>query len=185
MNDDRTDAELVAHVLAGRDDLFEPLVRRYQASLYRYAVGMLGQPDVAADVVQDAFVKAFTRLARCRDPGSFAAWLFRIVRNGCLDRLKAKSGRHVPLDETAAYVPEHEGPEGRLEAAEIGREVRAALEKLGADQREAFLLKHVEGLSYEEMSERLEASVSALKMRVKRAREELQAALSHVYEPEL
>lgn len=171
------DSELVARAIAGEQPAFELLVRRYQAPLYRYALGMLSEPDLAIDVVQEALIKAYTRLAACRDPAKFDSWVFRIVRNGALDRLRSRARTIVPLEEVVAFADEQTGPEARLDSAEIGREVWAALERLPEIQREAFLLKHVEGLSYEEISDRLQVSISALKMRVKRAREELQEAL--------
>ena len=172
-----TDAELIGRVLGGDTDSFEDLVRRYQTSLHRYALGMLGDRDVATDVVQDGFIKAYTQLGACRDTSRFDSWLFRIVRNAALDRLKSRSRKSVPIEDIVAFAPDRDGPETRLENAELGREVWAALERLPEIQREAFLLKHVEGLSYEEIAERLQVSISALKMRVKRAREELQESL--------
>lgn len=178
--DDRTDAEIVEAVLDGRRDQYAVLVGRYQTRLYRYAVGMMRQPDVAADVVQDSFIKAYSKLGRCRDPEAFGSWLFRILRNGVLDRLKSAHSQGVGLDEVTLIAPDQEGPDHRLANAELGRELTAALGTLPEAQREAFLLKHVEGLSYDEMAERMDASVSALKMRVKRAREELQVALRNL-----
>lgn len=178
--DDRSDAEVVQAVLDGRQEQYAVLVGRYQTRLYRYALGMMREPDTAADVVQDSFIKAYTRLGRCRDPEAFGSWLFRILRNGVLDRLKSARSRSVGLEDVSLTAPERESPEHRLATSEMGRELTAALGELPEAQREAFLLKHVEGLSYEEMAESTNASVSALKMRVKRAREELQQALQDV-----
>jgi len=91
-----SDAELVQRVLGGHTPTYEVLVRRYQESLYRHAVGMVGDSDAAADLVQDSLVKAYTRLGTC-DPDRFAAWLFRILRNRCKDWLKSRRRRDVPL----------------------------------------------------------------------------------------
>ena len=172
-----TDAELVARVLAGEQELYARLVERYQAALYRHALGMVREPDAAADLVQDSLVRAYTRLAGCHDPARYAAWVFRILRNRCLDHLKDRRRQTVSLEEGTAFAPDRDDPGERLEQAETRRAVAAALAALPAAQREAFLLKHVEGRSYEEMAELLDASVSALKMRVMRAREALQALL--------
>jgi RNA polymerase sigma-70 factor (ECF subfamily) len=171
-----TDAELIAEVLAGRTDRFARLVERYQEAMFRHAAGMVGDPDAAADLVQDSFVKAYTHLATCLEPDRFAAWVFRILRNRCMDHLKNLRQRSVPLDEQAAAAGDADPIRG-LERTEAARAVERALARLPAAQREAFLLKHVEELSYEEMAERLDASVSALKMRVMRAREALQEML--------
>lgn len=172
-----TDGDLVARVLAGDRDAYAGLVQRHQERLYRYALGMVGSADDAADLVQDTLVRGYTRLASCDDPDRFAPWAFRILRNRCLDYLKDRRRQNVPLDPEAPFADEREDAELTLARGNVRRDLERALESLPEAQREAFLLKHVEGLSYEEMAEALDASVSALKMRVMRAREALQAQL--------
>lgn len=172
-----TDEELVAKVLAGEREFFAHLVLRHQEALFRHALGMLGSEDVAADLTQECFIRAYTRLPSCQDPARFGAWAFRILRNRCLDYLKDRRRRTVPIDESTAGTT-GDDPQLGLEREELRKRVYRALEDLPEAQREAFLLKHVEELSYEEMTERLGASVSALKMRVKRAREALQVRLA-------
>lgn len=174
------DAELIGRVLAGERETYAVLVQRYQEGLYRHALGMVGDGDAAADLVQDSFVKAYTRLDTCQDRDRFAAWIFRIVRNRCRDWLKNRRQHTVELKDDAAAAPSGDDPGTTLERAELGRVVETALARLPEAQREAFLMKHVEGLSYEEMAERLETGVSALKMRVMRAREALQVLLKDV-----
>jgi len=170
-----SDAELIRRVLGGEQARFADLVARYQAGLFRHALGMVGDPDAAADLAQDSLVKAYTRLDSCNDPDRFAAWLFRILRNRCRDWLKNRRQHTVELRDDAHAAPDD--PAGHLERAEIGEVMNRALARLPEAQREAFLLKHVEELSYEEMAERLDSGVSALKMRVMRAREALQEML--------
>lgn len=172
------DGELVARVLAGERDEYGELVRRHQQSLYRYALGMVGSPDAAADLVQESLVRGFTRLDTCQDPGRFGAWVFRILRNRCLDYLKDRRRQTVPLDIDSPFESQDEDPESALERSELMRSVSQALASLPEAQREAFVMKHVEDLSYEEMAERAEVSVSALKMRVMRAREALHGMLA-------
>jgi RNA polymerase sigma-70 factor (ECF subfamily) len=173
-NDDAGD---VRRVLEGQAAHYEVLVRRYQEPMYRHAYGMVGDPDAAADLVQDSLVKAYTRLGTC-DPERFAAWLFRILRNRCKDYLKSRRRRDVPLvDDGPHAAPAGDDPGRTLERTELGRAVADALARIPESQREAFLLKHVEGRSYEEMADLLDAGISALKMRVMRAREALQEML--------
>ena len=179
MEPQATDAELIERILAGERDLYAWLVARHQESLFRHAAAMLGDRDAASDLVQESFVKAFTRLHTC-DPERFAAWLFRILRNRCKDWLKNHRQRTAPLHDDAHVARDGDDPVRTLERTELGRVVNAALLRLPGAQREAFLLKHVDGLSYEEMAERLETGVSALKMRVMRAREALQEILREV-----
>jgi len=171
------DATVIARVLNGDTQQFAELVRRYQGALYRHAVSMVLDHDVAADMVQDAFVRAYIRLGTCRDPARFRAWLFQTLRNRCLDHLKTVRRRTFPMDAADAIADTAEGPDRQVERAQLRDEIRLALSALPGTQREAFLMHYVEGLPYEEMSDELEASVSALKMRVLRAREALSAAL--------
>ncbi|MDT8436879.1 MAG: RNA polymerase sigma factor [Gemmatimonadota bacterium] len=174
----RTDAELVRDILEGREPAFAELVRRYQDLLYRHAVRMTGAADEAEDVVQAAFVKAYRGLARCEDPERVGSWLFRIGANACKDHLKARRRRRTtPLEDVPEVPSGGDGAAGEAERADLRRALDGALGGLSDERREAFVLKHVEGLSYEEMAELLEASVPALKMRVHRAREELQGLL--------
>jgi RNA polymerase sigma-70 factor, ECF subfamily len=174
------DEELVGRVLAGERDAYEVLVCRYQARLYRHALGMVLDGDVAADLVQDAFVNAFRRLDRCRDRSSFGTWVFRILRNRCLDYLKERRRKDLPLDHHHDLAVGGDGPESNLERRVLGETIERALEQVPDTQREAFLLKHVHDLTYEEMAEVVGASESALRMRVLRAREMLQTLLEEV-----
>ena len=174
-----SDAELIQRILNGEGERYAILVERYQDALFRHAVGMVGDRDAAADLVQDSLVKAYTRLHTCNDPARFPAWVFRILRNRCRDWLKNRRQQTVELKEDTAAA-DNADPVAELERNELGRVVEHALARLPEAQREAFLLKHVEGLSYEEMAERLDTGVSALKMRVMRAREALQLLLRNV-----
>jgi RNA polymerase sigma-70 factor (ECF subfamily) len=169
-----TDSDLVALVMAGHCEAYEPLVNRHQRLLYRHARGMGLDHDTSLDLVQDAFVRAFTLLAECREPAHFRAWVFRIARNLCLDHLKSVRRLTVPLSHVAGAedIPHPAGESGDAECT-----VREALLRLPVALREAFLLKHDAGYTYEEVAELTSASPSAVKMRVHRAREALRACL--------
>lgn len=172
------DAEAIARVLKGEKQEFEHLVGRYQQALYRHAVSIVLDHDVAADMVQDAFVRAYLNLRDCRDPSRFKAWLFRTLRNRCLDHLKDASRRNVRLDDMAEPpVDQSEGPGAAAERRELRSGLRRALAQLPPALREAFVMHYVDGMPYEAMAELLDASVSALKMRALRAREALSSAL--------
>ncbi|MFW6084849.1 MAG: RNA polymerase sigma factor [Gemmatimonadota bacterium] len=175
-----SDADLVARALSGSEAAFAELVERYNDLLCRHAQRMLGRMDDAEDVVQTAWIKAYRRLEQCRDPERFGSWVFRIAANACKDELKSRRSEVVPMDAVGELRSGGDGAADRALRGEQRRAITAALERLPPDQREAFLLKHAEGWSYEEMSERLDVGVSALKMRVHRAREELQKLLLEV-----
>jgi RNA polymerase sigma-70 factor (ECF subfamily) len=172
----RSDADLIADVLGGNVDAYGILVKRYQDAYVRFAVRMLGNHDDADDALQSAFVRGFRALGSCKDPSKFSAWLYQIVINECrtLVTRRARRDRRFVHDEAELHSRPAlavEGQPGELE------EIQRALDRLDAEQREAFVLKHVEELSYEEMSALTGANVSALKMRVKRACDRLRQLL--------
>jgi RNA polymerase sigma-70 factor, ECF subfamily len=169
---DPTDGEVVARVMSGDRDAFRLLIQRHEDTYFAHALRMTGRGDVAADLVQASLIRAYTSLHRCRNPEKFGGWAFRIVANQCKDYLKNVRRRNVDLD-TAEPVAGNDDPEADLERSELRRRLDRALDTLPSDQREAFVMKHEEGRSYEEMAELLDASVGALKMRVHRARESL------------
>jgi RNA polymerase sigma-70 factor, ECF subfamily len=171
------DAVLIARVLGGQTEQFGELVKRYQGALYRHAVSMVLDHDVAADMVQDAFMRAYVNLGACRDHAHFRAWVFQTLRNRCLDYLKEARRLNVRLDDAEPIVDTGDGPMDLVERSQLQATIARALASLSEEQREAFVLRCVEGISYDEMTELLGASVSALKMRVLRAREALAAAL--------
>jgi RNA polymerase sigma-70 factor, ECF subfamily len=177
-----SDAELVAAVLAGDVEAFSGLVRRHEDACVRFAVRMLGSRVDADDALQSAFMRAFRGLRSCREPDRFGGWLYQIVINECrtfASRQRRRDLRFTPATNAIerAVAPGSE-PE---EDTDVGGHIENALGMLPAEQREAFLLKHVEELSYDEMAELTGISVSALKMRVKRACDELRDLLKGVY----
>ncbi len=181
MRDDAPDAELVRRVLAGETDAFAGLVERHRARGLRYAAAMLGEAADAEEALQDALVRAYRGLASCRDPERFGAWFLRILVNRCRTRIAARrrrAGVFVRDDAALERVEARPGPDGA--DPEWREEIARALARLDPLQREAFLLKHVEELEYEEMAKLTGAGVSALKMRVKRACDRLRGLLEEV-----
>ena len=172
-----SDGEVVREILGGQREMYRVLVHRYQDVLYRHAYRMVGRADDAADIVQKTLVSGFQKLNRCRDPERVGGWLFRIAANLCKDFLKSPRRDDLSLDAASATVIDRSSPDDDLEREELKERVQQALERLSPEQREAFVLKHLEGRSYDEIATLLGASKSALKMRVLRAREELQTLL--------
>ena len=172
------DQELINQVLAGNREKFSVLILRYSDPLYRHALGMTGSPDVAEDILQVSFIKAYQHLPEVR--GRFDAWVFRIVANGCKDWLKNIRRTHLSYDEDD-QPSGFSTPEEELDRTELRSDLDRALAALAPSLREAFVMKHVEGRSYEEMADLLGTTVGALKMRVHRAREALQVLLEEKY----
>lgn len=169
------DARLVGWVRGGDTDAFAELVGRHQAALFRHARGMGMDRDTAEDMVQESLVRAYTQLAGCRDPGAFRGWVFRILRNRCLDHLKNIRRQNVSVHDASVDGADGFGADS---STELRQELEDALERLPPLLRDAFLLKHEAGYSYDEMAEIADAGASAMKMRVHRARETLRELLS-------
>jgi RNA polymerase sigma-70 factor (ECF subfamily) len=172
------DAAFVRRVVAGDVDAFAILVQRYRPRCGRFAAQMMGSVEDAEEVVQESFVRAFRALRSC-DPERFGAWLFRIVANRCRTARLRRSRREklvLVSDDALRHASVGHGQDDVAWREEISR----ALATLPVEQREAFLLKHVEDLSYEEMAVITRTGVSALKMRVKRACDRLRVLLAEV-----
>jgi RNA polymerase sigma-70 factor, ECF subfamily len=162
------DAEYVRRVLAGDVDAFSVLVDRYYDRCARFAVRMLGNRDDAEDALQATFLRAYRALGRYQERDKFSAWLYRILVNQCrsFGARRAHREKVFVREERALLNATDERMVWQGDSEEWVQRVIGELDPL---LREAFLLKHVEELSYEEMSVLTGASVSALKMRVKRA----------------
>ena len=174
-----SDAALVSRVLEGNLSAYATLMTRYRADLGRYAYHMLGDRSDAEEALQDAFIRAYRSLATCAQPERFGSWLFAILANRCRTaRVRRRRRERVVSAEPVADVAGRDDP---ADAVAWRDEIRQALGRLRVEQREAFLLRHVEGLSYEEMASITGARESALRMRVKRASDHLRELLKDVY----
>ncbi len=175
-----SDSIIVGRVLRGDVDAYAELVARYRDRYARYALHMLGTREDAEEALQDAFTRAYRSLKRCDDPDRFGAWLFRILVNRCrtAGARRGRRARTFVADEAALLEASEEHPASRAAWRE---EIDHALARLRPDQREAFLLKYVEDLGYDEMSQLTGVGISALKMRVMRACERLRELLSEVH----
>ena len=174
-----SDAALVSRVLEGDLTAYATLMARYRADLGRFAYHMLGDRLDAEEALQDAFLRAYRSLASCAQPDRFGSWLFAILVNRCRTarerrRRRERIVRPELVEDTAAAGD-------AADAVAWRDEIRQALGQLAVDQREAFLLRHVEGLSYEEMATVTGARESTLRMRVKRAGDRLRELLRDVY----
>ena len=176
-----TDADAVAAVLAGDVDAYAILVERYRNAYARFAIRMLGDREDADDALQSAFVRGYRNLAKCQDPSRFGAWLYQIAVNECRTLGTRRGRRELRLVRGDATLERALGDDRPADDLSTREEIQRALDQLDAAQREAFVLKHVEELSYEEMAELTGVGISALKMRVKRACDRLRALLEEVH----
>jgi len=162
------------------------LVSRHARSILSVTSRMLGQTADAEDVAQETFVAAFRSLSRFQFDAKFSTWLYRIAVNKCTDALRARRPT-VSLDQpadddtTTAWQPLDDAtPEWELEQVELAWELDKGIEALPHMYRESFVLKHIEGLGYDEMSAILGVHRDTLKMRVYKARTLLCRSLAHL-----
>ena len=182
-----TDAALVQRAQAGDRDAFRELVERYQTKIASLALGMLRNRDDALDIVQEAFTKAYQSLDRFQGHSSFYTWVYRITMNLCIDQQR-RDGRMtpVPLDDPdrseESVLPLEPGPRPddpfeRAREVQIAARLRDAIAELTPEHRAVILLREVEGLSYEEISEALDVPKGTVMSRLHYARRQLQARL--------
>ena len=172
-----SDEELVARTRAGDLGAFETIVERHRDVVYRVAARIVGR-DGADDVAQDAFLRAFHRLHQFRGDSGFRAWLLRIAHNTALNALERR--RTVPLEDSAeeelAEPARHAGlrtPAEVLEMTERRERLAGKLRLLPPSHRAVLVLRDLEGLSYEEISEITDTPLGSVKGRLHRARREL------------
>jgi RNA polymerase sigma-70 factor (ECF subfamily) len=177
-SDEPTDRELLARHTAGDRDAFAELVRRHRDRLWRVAVRILGDPEDAADAVQDALVSAFRSAAGYRGEAAVTTWLHRIVVNACLDLARRRTARPTaPLaDSPAADIPAAD----TLGERETAAEVLAALRELPTEQAAAIVLVDIEGYPVAEVAEMLDVPTGTVKSRCARGRARLAERLQHL-----
>lgn len=191
---------LVHRALRREKGAFSALVQEHQRLALSVAYGVVGDPHTAADVVQDAFVKAYQNLDQLQDPDRFLGWFLTIVRSTATDVVRRRvrwGSREVALADgvlDAGMGPRSEGtesahrplrearheqssPDEVMVQQEESAAIRSAIATLSAEYREVLMLKHVEGKSYRDLAQMLDTSVRAVESRLFRARQQLLRAL--------
>jgi RNA polymerase sigma-70 factor (ECF subfamily) len=183
------DLSLVSSARAGESDAFRALVVRYQRKVYALALGIVRDRDLAWDVAQETFMRVHQHLSEFEGKSSFSTWLYRIATHLSIDAVRAeRTGRREEMDEVAeADVAEAgEGilstglgndPRENALRGELGAKIMEALETLPEMHRTILVLREVEGLSYEELAERLGIHKGTVMSRLFHARKKMQAAL--------
>lgn len=179
----QTEDDLIREAQRGQVAAFERLVERHQAKVYSLALRLCGNRDDAADMAQEALLKAFLSLPNFRGGSSFGTWLYRITTNVCLDEMRRRSRRPQTLgerEELPAYQPcdPAPGPELRALQHEERRALEAAIAALPQDFRVPLVLRDVEGLSYEEIARATGLALGTVKSRIHRARLQLRERLA-------
>ena len=176
------EAAIVRKVLGGDANAFETLVLEYEKNVYNIALRMTGNSEDAADMTQEAFIKAYNSLQSFRGDSKFSVWLYRIVSNVCLDFLRSKNRRPT----VSLSVEDDDGEDAQLDVADESQSpellldrkltrdsVRRGLDSLPPDYRQILLLREIQGLSYAEIAQALSLEVGTVKSRIFRARKRL------------
>lgn len=181
-----TDADLIRRSIAGSGDAYHDLVRRYERPVLTVIRRMVGDPQLAEDLAQEAFVKAFRNLRRYDPQRKFSSWLFKIAHNTTIDHLRRKRLDTVPLEATTAdgtetwevlEAPEDEGPERRFEQLETREAIALALDRMSPRYREILVLRFQQGLAYQEIADVTGLEMGTVKVQLHRARKRLAAEL--------
>ena len=169
--------DIIKRCQKGDGDAYAVLVDRYQSLAYTVACRMLGDADTANDIAQESFISAYGGLKHFRFGSKFSSWLTSIVLNKCRDHLRSRRVL-VGIDEIAEIRETgRRNPEQEASAGESGEAVQKALNSLSPDYREVIILKHIEELDYQTISEILGVGIPALKVRAHRGREMLRKLL--------
>ncbi len=182
------DSQLIDESLAGNSSAFGRLVTKYQDRLFNTLVHVVGSPEEARDVCQDAFVQAFVKLRSFQRCSAFYTWLYRIAFNVAISRrrrqrpaMSIEQGRELTGDEPLARDG---GPAERIERQERVMQVQVALAALSEEFRAVLVLREMEGHCYETIAEMLELPVGTVRSRLHRARIELRDQLKGAMQAE-
>ncbi|HEV2862749.1 MAG TPA: sigma-70 family RNA polymerase sigma factor [Pyrinomonadaceae bacterium] len=180
------DCELVTRAIAGREESFAELVRRYQRPIAAYVYRMVGDYDAALDLTQEVFIKVYGSLARYRPEFKFSTWIYRIAHNAAIDHLRRAGGARIedlcaegeggrPFERPLASAAP--SPEQESERSERRAEIESVVRELPPAYRELIVLRHAHDLSYDEIAEVTGLPLGTVKNRIFRAREAMRSLL--------
>jgi RNA polymerase sigma-70 factor (ECF subfamily) len=182
----QTDAAAVALARDGDSEAFHDLVERHSRAVYRLAYRMTGTPQDAEDVVQETFLRAYKQLGRFESRANFGTWVHRIAVNCSIDLIRSRPRREAALDlpdlEQFSATSERTDtsgatPERLMLSTEVQERISSAMSGLSAMERAAFMLRHFEGHSIEEISQSLGLKTNATKHSIFRAVRKMRVAL--------
>jgi RNA polymerase sigma-70 factor (ECF subfamily) len=188
-----TDQEVVALARDGREAAYRELIRRYERPVFSLVLRMVRDRQLAEDLSQETFIKALNAIGSYRPEYKFSSWIFKIANNAAIDHLRRRELDTLSLDGAPhAATPEEieatalqvgdkgETPLEELEARELGSAIERAIAQLRPEYRACILLRHVEGLAYEEIAQSLDLPLGTVKTYIHRARHELRDLLAHL-----
>lgn len=180
MSNQSSDKKLVKRVQRGDKGAFDLLVLKYQHKIVNLVMRYVRDPELALDITQEAFIKAYRALPRFRGDSAFYTWMYRIAVNTAKNHLAAQRRRpmNVELDfqdpdqyDLHAQLKETDTPEAITLSNELKETVENAIAALPEDLRTAIILRELEGMSYEEIAQTMECPVGTVRSRIFRARD--------------
>jgi len=177
------EATLIQEALKGSQRAYTALLNSHRRTVYNLMRRMVSDEEEALDLSQEAFVRAFRSLHSFNPSFSFRSWIMTIASRIAIDFLRRKSPQTVSLDETEGITSESTTPETELQRKETQWSIERAVGSLPLEYRMVILLRHKEGMSYDEIARVLDLPVGTVKSRVYRAREILRKSLEGIYEP--
>ena len=188
-----TDQEIVALARDGREAAYRELIRRYERPVFSLVLRMVRDRQLAEDLAQETFIKALNAISSYRPEFKFSSWIFKIANNAAIDHLRRRELDTLSIDgapnatsaedieATALQVGDKgETPLAELEARELGTAIEQAIGRLRPEYRSCIMLRHVEGLAYEEIAQLLDLPLGTVKTYIHRARHELRDLLAHL-----
>lgn len=179
--------ELVRAVLGGDKQSFNRLVILYQARIYNLAYNYVKTEEEAKDVAQDVFVTAYRSLPKLRDDTKFGAWLYQIGINHCRNRYKKLKRRgyftdkSIDNEDDPVHLEGGDSPEQKLEQQRTIKLVRNTIDQMSESEKEVLMLRDLQGLPYDEISEILDVPLGTVKSKLNRARLNLKNKLKQIY----
>jgi RNA polymerase sigma factor (sigma-70 family) len=164
-----------------REARFQRLFEEFSAPIYNYVLRMVADPDRAADIAQDTFIKAYRKLDTQTDATSTRSWLYRIATNTAIDDMRRRRMIAPMGAESSAYAnrPDHRpGPEAEVMSATLDERVQRALLRLRPNHRQCLLLSDLEDMSAQQIGEIMDLSYAAVRTLLCRARAEMRRALA-------
>ncbi|MCZ6680763.1 MAG: sigma-70 family RNA polymerase sigma factor [Candidatus Poribacteria bacterium] len=180
-NSDQAEQDLVRRCQSGDAHALEQIVRQYQNQVYNLAYGMLGNPEDAQDLTQDVFLTVWNKIRQFKFKSRFSTWLYRVATNLCINeknRQRRRQTSPMEMDDSQAWIPiDTVTPEREVLLAEQQEILQSALAQLKDKHRTILVLREMEDLSYDELSEVLGCSVGRVKSRLHEARIALRKVL--------
>lgn len=177
----------------GREAAYRELIRRYERPVFSLILRMVRDRQLAEDLAQETFIKALNAIGTYRPEFKFSSWIFKIANNAAIDHLRRRELVTLSIDgaphatsaedieATALQVGDKaETPLDELEARELGSAIERAIGQLRPEYRSCIMLRHVEGLAYEEIAQLLDLPLGTVKTYIHRARHELRDLLAHL-----